>query len=1518
MRKTLLSSLLLIQLAWNLSVRANTHPLSDSTKSYHAGRLSGAVADELYRNFNGLGLSLPSANVDPIVVSKIPLADSILEKRNQAHALFDKVLSGQRFLQTLDALSEIELPIGVVKSGGALDYTILIDRINFTTRGAMMEVFVSLVLPQSGDRIAFNGKIPLTKEGGIAGIARVNLIGDHHTQISHSSLLTIKATNNTFVEFDCNGFKGVGLDAEVQFSQSLIVPEDKNGNEIKGERVTINFTTYAQSLNDLLIGVSIPPFQINGLKGVGFTVNQAFMDWSDLANPPGLIFPPTYTSPFTGESRNLWQGFYLQRLEVRLPPSFAKRQTDQRISLGVENMILDAQGFTGELFAENVLNAGDMNGWAFTLDRIELALITNQIAGFQLAGKISIPVIKNKDGKPSQFGYVAQRGADGNYIFAVQVKDQLKIDLWAADLKLFTGSSVTIREKDNRFYPSALLHGELTINIDGKGPKASFNSIHFERMIISSEAPYFTPGNFGFGREGQSSSVSKYPVSFSNILVRSESNRVGLGFDLTVNIGGKSSDEGFGGTASLVVWAKQESDQIKDAEGQTIGSARDNWKFHKVELSGVSIKIKKPEAYEFEGRIDFFDADPVYGDGFKGSVKGSISKFGGVQADALFGRTPEFRYWFADALVTLETPGVPLMPGVLFATGFGGGFYSNMKQSAAPLSSALGKTQSGLNYVPDQNSIGIRAIMNISTARPEAVNGNVALEVSMNKNGGINSVTFTGNANFMNFAALAEGKIKELASAAATGNLSENLSALLKGQVYGSIVLQFDNVNDVFHGNLEVFINVAAGIVRGIGSGNRAGWAVLHFERKDWYVLIGTPDQPIGLEVARLFKAKSYFMLGKHLPGSPPPPPQVSEILGDVNLDYMRDFNALESGMGFAFGLHFIVDTGDLKFLMFYGRFAAGTGVDFMLKDYGEDYHCAGSPGKMGINGWYANGQAYAFVMGKIGIKVNLKFYKGNFDILSIGAAAILQTKGPNPFWMKGIVGGHYTIMGGMVKGKCKFEVTVGKDCKPVGNQNVLEDVNIIAEISPAAASHEVNVFNTPQIAFNIPIGEIFEITDKESKLHFFRANLDEFYILDGSQRLSGKLEWNTEKDVVVFDAFDLLPGEKDLKAKARLTFEEKVNGRWVKVKFEGKIVEELAETNFTTAKAPDYIPPNNVSITYPIAGQLNFYPKEYHQGFIQLKDGQPYLFVPDLKWDQKIRMTDQSTQQYVESALTYDQSARRISFTIPAGFNNGKIYRFEILSLPRQKTVIDANVQKIQKELNTEDAGTATLTTKTIEGESDKFEVKSIYSSSFRTSKYDTFVEKMRTISLGQTFRQNLGSNIYQLRARLMGEESFDEMEFNGRLIQVEAILAKNSWYENNAHPIVYEGYPLLGWMKVRRPTDISGVPPAKDIFFEGFRPNPITENQVNVTAKGFTGEFITYNVGAPVASDFYDLRNHAANYLANNPSKLTPRLEVLMLKPMPRILYGPYHLRLSYIIPGTDKVNSSYELEMFNRIPD
>ncbi len=1509
--------------------------LADSVRAKEKGIIKKEVQPEImmagYRSFPQLELSSENTITDPLIIPQLDVADSIEEERAKAHGLREAVEKTQRFRESLDAFSVVDLPIGVVKSGGeALNYSIMIDRINFTTKGSELTAYMSFTVPNNGRHIAFGGKIPLSKDGGIVGAPRIYLLGDELMHIG-STLVTLKGgySSNTYVEVDCNGFKGMSIEAVVEFSGDQLIPEDEKGNQIANKRVAINFQTYIQDWNELLVKINIPPFQVKGLDGVGFKIEDAYLDWSDITNPTGFAFPAGYeSSELLAGQNTLWKGFFMKKATVRLPSKFRDSTNTARIKVGVENLIIDDTGFSGQAFAENLIKKGNMSGWSYSLDRVKIGFASNQLQQFELKGKITVPVLQ-KAGKPSSFGYLASRGADGNYLFAVSIEDKLKLPMWAADLTLYPGASITVKEKDDKFYPSATLNGMLSISALSKGPKAELAGVRFEQLVLSTEAPHFRPGSFGFGSGESGSKAGGFPLVIKNIGIKSKptENKVGISLDVTVNIGGDPAKEGFSGTAGLIVWGKEgEPDTVTTSTGAAPAPTLKGWEFDKVELTAVAISIRKPDVYDLTGSIRFFEEDAVYGDGFKGQLIGKLQEVT-VTATALFGKTPTYRYWFADALVEFEN-GVVLAPGFA-AYAFGGGFFSRMKQGTGN-GGSLGVTSSGISYIPDENSMGLRAFVEFGgTPSKQAYNGDVTLEIAMNRSGGINTVSLVGSAYFLTPSLnLGTAMIKEGATKAAT-NVKQGLNLLTpRAQVYGTVNILFDNVNDVFHGNTEVYMNVLGGLVKGIGESNKAGWAVFHFSSDEWYVLIGTPDQPIGLEVARLFKAKSYFMMGKNLPGSPPPPAKVGEILKTGSMDYMRDFNALQSGTALAFGMNFGVDTGDLRFLMFYGRFSAGAGFDIMLKDYGDSYHCEGSTGPMGINGWYANGQTYAYVEGKVGIKVNLKFYKGDYDILAIGAAAILQTKGPNPFWMKGTVGGYYRILGGLVKGNCKFEVTVGKECKPVGESNPLKDVNMIAEVSPVKGSTAVDVFNAPQAAFNVPIGEIFDITDVENKTRSFRARLVEFSLKSPSATIEGTLKWNTTNDVVVMDSRDILPSEKEMKVKVKIVFEERVNYAWQTVLFENKPVEEVVETNFTTGIAPDFIPPSNVEVSYPLTGQYNFYPKEYGQGFIRLKKGQPDLFSADARWIRKARMTDAvARQQYKEFDYAYDEGSKTVNYAIPTDLPLAKVYQFELLNLPRQNKLIDENVTQDSSSVMGDDPEALKLVTKQIEGNLEVLEVKQVYGSEFRTSKYGTFTEKMNSLSLAPTSRVDIQLNVFQLAAYINGSELFDAAEINGNdntkpLVQLEAKLNGNKWYEDYVYPIVYEGYPLLGiaTLSTRTNPDILGIPPIRDVFFK-LRDNElkIVDGQPSADpVVAFTYGTIRYNLMIPMVIDYHDIQNKIVDHWTKYPSVITPRLSRLMTTPFPGVRYGSYKINLKYVIPGGIVTSSNYEWELFNRIPD
>jgi hypothetical protein len=56
------------------------------------------------------------------------------------------------------------------------------------------------------------------------------MVGDYPIKLNDHALLSLVGTRgNTFIDFDCNGFKGMGLEAEVEFSRDIIIPEDEKG-----------------------------------------------------------------------------------------------------------------------------------------------------------------------------------------------------------------------------------------------------------------------------------------------------------------------------------------------------------------------------------------------------------------------------------------------------------------------------------------------------------------------------------------------------------------------------------------------------------------------------------------------------------------------------------------------------------------------------------------------------------------------------------------------------------------------------------------------------------------------------------------------------------------------------------------------------------------------------------------------------------------------------------------------------------------------------------------------------------------------------------------------------------------------------------------------------------------------------------------------------------------------------------------------------------------------------------------
>src|SRR5689334_7929378 len=132
------SAIILVGILSGCAVTGYSDPVDSTKINITSDNIRPSVKAEVYRSFEGLSVgNVKYTEIqDSSVVPNIVIADSVLEKRNYARALLEKVSSANRINDTLSALSVIDLPIGIVNSGGAVDYSILIDQMTFTTKGA--------------------------------------------------------------------------------------------------------------------------------------------------------------------------------------------------------------------------------------------------------------------------------------------------------------------------------------------------------------------------------------------------------------------------------------------------------------------------------------------------------------------------------------------------------------------------------------------------------------------------------------------------------------------------------------------------------------------------------------------------------------------------------------------------------------------------------------------------------------------------------------------------------------------------------------------------------------------------------------------------------------------------------------------------------------------------------------------------------------------------------------------------------------------------------------------------------------------------------------------------------------------------------------------------------------------------------------------------------------------------------------------------------------------------------------
>ncbi len=1427
---------------------------------------SQLVSADNTENGNSFALDLnskiPFFSIDQAVIGEDTTSSNSIDIDQIADSLTQKVLKENKIVDLLDPSKVYTLPIGIGKNIGGLYYIVVLDELRFTPTGLTAKAYMSLSFPGSSKKIGLMAENVKIGVGGIQA-AQLKMLKDKPIDLPGGNSLLIKA-DSTFIEWDCNGYKGTQLAAKIFLDEKVFFKENPATRTIiDGAKVKGNIFCSVVDFNDIMLNISLEPFQVGGLKDFSFYPKEIVLDLSDTRNPASIVFPLGYQSAlFDGSNQNLWRGLYINSFTLKFPKKFAKNGSAPAVE--ASRFLIDFEGITGAIslnYPLISLEQGDLGGWKFSINSLSLALEKNSITGFGMSGGIVLPI--TEPNKP--LNYKASIDGSKNFLFQVTLPGNINAPLFGSgsSLTINSNSIVSVSSRDGEFYPKAELHGKLKIGIEGSAG-ASLADITFQGLTIQRVDPVIDIQSLSM----QSGVMSGFPVQINRISLERKSKDLGLLFDASANL----MDGKIQGATSFVVWASRSS-----------GS----WAFKSLELRKILVDANTGPI-SIKGQLVNYKDDKVYGNGFFGSVAMSITPGIAVSATAQFGNVTGYRYWYADASLTVSS-GITVFPG-FGIYGFGGGAYYHMQRNVpvtiamdtkADTSKAVkpGKTDSGITYTPNSNiSLGLNAKVVIGTQpSPNAFNGSVTFGMEFTPSFGLSKLYFQGDGRFM----------------------TEVTKSGTDAKVKASVNIQYLPEKGELSGFADAYINVA-NVIKGNGGNNLAGRVEFYFAKSKWHIYVGTPTSPVSVNLMNSLAATSYFMVGTELPDFPSLPEKVSSLSSKINFTNMRNDNLTRSGGGFAFGASIIASTGEQNFLIFYGKFELGAGFDLMLKNFGTDARCEGFSGPLGINGWYAQGQAWAYVDANIGVKVKVLRKTRKFNIMSAGFAAALGAQLPNPTYFAGAVEAHFAVLGGLVKGKCHFEFDYGTQCKLV-NASAVDGIAVIAELTPAEGGRDVDVFITPQVAFNMPINQPFSILDTDGKEKSFRVALDYFKILDNDQEISTAQNWNDNNDVLALKPVEVLPGQKNLKASVKIHFQVmESGGAWEDYKVAGNVEGEERIVPFTTGEAPDYITESNVKYTYPVKNMVNFLKNEYGKSYIQLNQGVDYLFSKPGNWTYLARF--KSGGNTLNMQVAYNTATKRVELDVPANLLNSTIYQMRILRVPSNSInlVVDKNVKNNENSINADQS----VTTKDIEGTLSEEGLTELYSLHFRTSKFNTFLDKMGSFS--QDNRQRFeGAGIALLAKFLENSELFGKMETESIVIEAEL---DNIWYTKNYKDLIYTNYPLRSDVVIDwRTPNVAGVPPIRSCrLIQSSTPIELTEENITTGSFAFDNTVIPrleYYLSYYVIQDFCNLRDQSFRFAGRPGFDAIIKFDLVGFKSNEN-----YNYKLKYYVPGLTEPTSTY----------
>ncbi len=1252
----------------------------------------------------------------------------------QHRALFLEELAKHQMM--MEGPNDGLVPIRVDRTVANRTVSIYLEDIRISPTGALLTAHVVIEDPSTGGKFVLSGYDIGFNPTGLIGPSELVLGSDIEIRLSNSAKFIVKA-QDTRARWNCEGFESLSLGAEIEFCPEFILPVGPDLKPLPDERyrLQINLDEISSWL-EFDLEVNADPFVVTKHEDIVWHIDRMVVDMSSSITPK---FPPLagYDSPFlVGSTLSpQWKGFYMKKFQATFSNDIGGQSSN--LTIGVNDVIIDGTGFTGQIFAgETVMSidTGSIADWAFSIDALQVTILHNQLSGAGFKGLLKVPLFDEA------MVYSATVFPGNEYRFAVEPLDSLTADVFQSKVVLCRNSRVDIGLVNGEFLAKAHLNGSIYFT-PGADRNMELKGLCFEGFEISNKAPYFSPGRWGIdGSIDLAFDLEAFRFMLTDIHPYDPgTDKIGLGFGAELVL-----------VDALDIAASGQFGLEGKLEFDAVG--RQRWVYDRFAIEGLGLSTTIAGLGTITGSLRWYgdDAmvDPMYGKGFQGSA--SIELEGGlsVHAVAQFGEVNDKKYFFVDGLVGLGAIGSATGP--IQIRGFGGGVSYRMDISggltsfagvpdSVPTLPPLGASLSGTNYTPDvTKGLSVKATALMAIGAEDVFNGTVSFFIEFNQNFGISEVGYVGAGKFLT------GIVEDLPliTDIPTGDVEPDLDVEAVLTAYVDITLNFETKS--LDGTLLSYLN--AGPLQGAGTNGKLVDAQMHFGPDSWYIYIGTPEEGkragIRLSIPPVvgIEATAYLDIGNNIPNFPGVPENVRSIASGVRVN--EDLR--QSGSGFAFGaaLNFALSAklgGIAK-----ASLEAGAGFDVMLKRY-KGLLCDGQP--VGLDGWYASGQMWAYIDG----------YLEAFGarIIEAGFAAVLQGRLPNPFWAQALIGLKVKL--GFIKVKKTLKLEIGDDCLLTSsNPDEALGLDVIAYLAPVSGTEGVETDVRPQAHLAMALDRDYRVADLNGNDQVFRAELYSTSLSTSAGVLLPHHTEITDEDRQIQLIPDiLLPGNDTIIASVTLKIYR--NGTW--------LADETKETTFLTGDPLHYIPQTNVASSYPPNLMYNFYADEYNarEGFIQLISGQPDLLY-DIPTDyvQKVRLTGDDGQIRLID-YTYDPLENRLSFPLTSNdVTAGTIYHLELVRAPA--TQLRALQSGAAPDLDMSDQVLAALNSSNefVEPNSGQNQDRGdevladgiLYQSYFRASQFATVQAK---------FDQIMASGTGDLRNISPGTEFFDRMEVQG-----------------------------------------------------------------------------------------------------------------------------------------------------------